>query len=481
MTDPAKAPPPAPADRRPSPPSWAPPTALAALLGTKLALLLGDPTLRLFMGDSASYLHSALTGWMPPDRSFTYGLLVRTSAIVFASPLALVLLQTAFGIVTALLLAGLLHRQLGVRSWLALAAAGLLALDPAQLFYERMMMAESAGTLALTAHVVLLAVYARTGQWRWMVRAALLGIAAVSLRFSLLPVVLGLAATVPVVAALHVPTPRPRGAAIAWQLGIAMVATGALHLAYVQSYRLMPGGEATYMPASGMMRIGLVAPMVRAEHFAGTGVPGTVLQEVKLDLADPRKREAHVWTPDGLYAAIARHTDQPEPVARTITSRALRDEPLHLVVLGAGNLADYFDADLRDARINDDLGRRAPDAGVLAALRTNLHYDYDGVAASDSWSTHWFRTGAPWLIACLFALAPLALLALVLNWRDPARPAVLVLCLASLGLVASHLLFAHIPSLRYLHPMPWFVLANLALVLEAMLRRRGSQGPGMAR
>lgn len=56
-----------------------------------------------------------------------------------------------------------------------------------------------------------------------------------------------------------------------------------------------------------------------------------------------------------------------------------------------------------------------------------------------------------------------------------------VLCLASLGLVASHLLFAHIPSLRYLHPMPWFVLANLALVLAALARRRGAQGPGTAR
>lgn len=481
MTGPAKGLPPAPAGRLPSPPAWALPATLAGLLGIKLAWLLGDPTLRLFMGDSASYLHSALTGWMPPDRSFTYGLLVRVSAIAFASPLALVLLQTLFGLASCVLLLGLLYRELGVRFGLAAAAGLLLALDPGQLLYERMLMAESAGTLALTTHVMLLAIYARTGQWRWMVRAALFGIAAVSLRFSLLPVVLGLAATVPLVAAMHASTPRPRATAIAWQLGVALVATGALHLAYTQSYRLMPGGEATYMPASGMMRIGLVAPMVRAEHFEGTSVPGTVLQEVKLDLADPRQREAHVWTPDGLYAAIARHTDQPEPVARTITSRALRDDPLRLVTLGAGNLGDYFDAGLRAARIDDDLGRRAPDAGVLASLRTNLHYDYGGVAASDSWSTRWFRGGAPWLVACLFLLAPLSLLVLAMNWRSPVRPAALVLCLASLGLVASHALFAHIPSLRYLHPMPWFVLANLALLAETLLRRRRAQGPGTAR
>src|SRR5688572_7022783 len=141
MTGPAKGLPPAPPGRLPSPPPWALPAAFAALFGIKLAWLLGDPTLRLFMGDSASYLHSALTGWMPPDRSFTYGFLVRASAIALASPLALVLLQTVFGLASCVLLTAVLHRELGVRFGPAAAAGLLLALDPGQLLYERMMMA----------------------------------------------------------------------------------------------------------------------------------------------------------------------------------------------------------------------------------------------------------------------------------------------------------------------------------------------------
>ena len=85
-------------------------------------------------------------------------------------------------------------------------------------------------------------------------------------------------------------------------------------------------------------------------------------------------------------------------------------------------------------------------------------------------------TALVWLLAGVVAL-----LALAVNWRSPARPVALVLCLASLGLVASHALFAHIPSLRYLHPLPWFVLANLAVLAEAWLRRRAAQGPRIAR
>ena len=51
----------------------------------------------------------------------------------------------------------------------------------------------------------------------------------------------------------------------------------------------------------------------------------------------------------------------------------------------------------------------------------------------------------------------------------------LLLGLVSVGLVASHLLFAHIVSFRYLHPLPFFVLANLAVLAEAARRHAGVQ------
>jgi hypothetical protein len=449
---------------------------LAALVAIKLAGLWADPVLRVFMGDSASYLHGALTGWRPPDRSFTYGLLVGATAVAAGSSWVLLGLQALFGVATAAALAGLLAGGAGVRPALAAAAALALAMEPAQMFYERMLMAESAGTLAFVLQVCALSAYAHRGQLRWMALAAVAGIAAVSLRLSLLPVVLGLAATVPVVAALWQAPRGARAKALAWHLGFALLATAALHAAYQSSYR-RDYGESSYLPANGMMRIGLVAPLVRAEHFEGTGVDGArVLAELGQPLADTGRREAQVWAPDGLYQTLARHTDQPEAVARTITSRALRDDPLGLLALGIGNVGGYFDPGVLPHRVEDDLGRRPPDQGMLAVLQERLGYDARGVAASSSLATRWFARGAPWLVACFLLLAPLALLALALHWRTPARAVVAVLCLASLGLVAGHLLFAHIASLRYLHPMPWFVLANLALLGEAWLRRR-AQGP----
>ena len=81
---------------------------LLALLAIKLAGLLADPVLRFFMGDSGSYLHTALTGWRPPDRSYTYGLLVGATAIAAGSPWVLLGLQALFGVASALALAWLL-------------------------------------------------------------------------------------------------------------------------------------------------------------------------------------------------------------------------------------------------------------------------------------------------------------------------------------------------------------------------------------
>jgi hypothetical protein len=48
----------------------------ALILAIKLLLLWLDPTPKLFMGDSGSYIWTALTGWIPGDRSYFYGYVV---------------------------------------------------------------------------------------------------------------------------------------------------------------------------------------------------------------------------------------------------------------------------------------------------------------------------------------------------------------------------------------------------------------------
>jgi hypothetical protein len=73
----------------------------------------------------------------------------------------------------------------------------------------------------------------------------------------------------------------------------------------------------------------------------------------------------------------------------------------------------------------------------------------------------------------MLALAPLAVLCLLSGTRRPQqRAAALVVGFTALGLVASHFLFSHIVSFRYLHPMPVFLLVCLALGGSSSLRGR---------
>lgn len=446
----------------------------AALCALKLLALAIDPQARLFMDDSANYLHSALSGWVPPDRSYSYALLIRISAVAAHSLFALLLVQSALGVGVALVLYNLLVRIFGLRSSLAAAVALLFAVGPEQLFFERMIMAESAGTMALALTLACALLYVRRGHWSWLLASALCGVFAVSLRMNLLPVVLGLAVLPPLARALdRDSTPlRVRCRRAGLHLAIALSATALCHSAYQHWYAARYGlDHADYFAHAGYFRLGLVAPLVKPEHLRGLGLPQDLLTHDAFALSDRLQREAQIWERNGLDDLLRQATDDQRgnALADTIAKRALRDDPFGLLRLGWSTVGDYFDPVQVQARLEDDLGwRRPPGPQALASLRAHFG-DFDGiVSAAPSPSADYFAAGAPWLVACLIMLGPLGFANIALHWRDR-RGAGGVLGLTSLGLVAGNVLFAHIISFRYLHAFPFLVFLNIGAMLA--LRR----------
>lgn len=459
--------PPAPA---PSHATWR--SALPLLLALKAAALLVDARLRLFLPDSALYFQAAIDGIAPADRSFLYSWVVRATGLAGGSALWLLLAQAAFGVATALLL----HRWLrgaGVRPWLALAAAAALALDPAQLFYERMMMAESAGLLLLAGCFVAASAYVERGHPAWIPLYALLGVGAVGFRLSLLPVVVGLSLLAPL---LRAAWQRPAGATgwlrVAAHVALAVAATGVAHQAYRSAYGALSHGAPGYTASAGRFRLGVLAPLVEARHFQGSGVDPRVLREVQLDRHDPRLREAHIWLPGGLVDVVSRHAAAPEAAAAAITGNALRDRPWRLARVAGTMLRDHLDPSRVQRQLSSDLGNRGPNQRVADEMRARLGLETRDLHLTDSPVRRWFALGSVWLTACLALLAPLALALPWLARRLPAPGSRTLLVLASLGLVAGHLMFSPLPSLRYLHPLPWFTLATMALLAESAWRWR---------
>jgi hypothetical protein len=460
---------------------------LALLLLVKCGLLVVDPTLRYFMGDSGTYLHSALTGWIPPDRSFTYPWLVRVSAVAAQSASALVVLQTLLGLFTSICLYLALRAGAAVPRAAATLAALLLSIEPAQLFYERMLMAESGGALAFIAFLALTVLYVRDGRLRWIAALVPLGLLAVSMRMSLLPVVLGMSLAAPLLRGFNrhrqEDAGRPLVAVLraAGHLVVMLAVTAVMHGAYKQAYAALSGGEPDYMGAQGQMRLGLVAPLIKPEHLQRAGVPLEVLNQLGHPLEDHRAREAQIWMHDGLFSRMqaVMPPHEAQRAAKKIAVRALQDDPLGLVRMGLATFGDYFDDGVALHRLSNDLGDVEPDAAMLQDLRRTLRQEAQGLFHAQGLAAWLFSHSRWWLTFVLFALAPLAVWALFRSHCDPGRrAALLVLATAGLGLVASQLLFAHIVSFRYLHPLPP-VFIGLAVLVLASHRWSRSAGAGV--
>jgi hypothetical protein len=115
----------------------------ALILAIKLLLLWLDPMPKLFMGDSWSYIWTALTGWIPKDRSYFYGYLIRWLAVWPHSFAPLLVVQTLASGATAVMFALICSRFFRISERLSFLFGLMCALDPCQLVWERYVMTES--------------------------------------------------------------------------------------------------------------------------------------------------------------------------------------------------------------------------------------------------------------------------------------------------------------------------------------------------
>lgn len=458
---------------------------LLVIVGLKLAVLIADPQLRLFLGDSASYLHAAIVDGPPADRSFLYALIVRALALGEGSAMSLMLFATLGGIGASMMVFALASRLLLAPVWLAALLAIALALDPAWLYYERTLMAESsAGVAALAALAAMLA-FVERGHRLWLLVALVAGVIAIALRTAFLPLIAGIAVLGPalrLIATWRRSDRRARGLALATLIAAPVVfatllaAHGRWHESALRAAASMNGRADAWtvdideLRGGGRFLLVLMLPSVRPEHFAGLGLPDDFLSTLKLPLNDRRLREANLWTEDGLFAALSRHSAEPEALARKIALRAFRDDRLGLVTHGFRTWADLFDPANARHRIADDLGVRTPDAASLAWFAAHLDVAVSGQSPDSSLTARWFDASQRWMQALFLALP---LTALALAWRALMRrqPTGVFIAFAALGFWLALVLFSPVATFRYLH----FAPALLALVVAALA------APGVAR
>lgn len=430
-------------------------TALAfGVLALKAIGLLLDPQPQFFMGDSASYVHSALTGWVPADRSYLYGQLVRFIVADTQSLAPLVLAQAAAGGAAALMAAWWARLVFSPTRTVLCAVALVCALDPSQLLFERYVMTETFALFALALMMVALTYVTIRGRWLWMLPAVIAGTVVVALRMSMLPIVLACLAAAPLLALLA-RTVGPRRTLLC--LGVAaMFVPPALFLAS----RIQ----------TGPFLLAAWGPLLTAQDFPDTAQGERVLEGI--DLANPElfAREVNLWHPSGFMHRLTEEVADSKArnrLARETAVRVLRRDPIGVAKLGWRTYAQLWDTATRLRLMRWDVGQNPLGAAFRETLANSFRFVADDIPRPTLTARYYLAVGLWTTAACL--AAPV-LLAAAMFRRERKQVAALALLVIASGLILVVTgLMTTLPVVRYLHPLGWMIAAALVAAAGSVI------------
>lgn len=460
----------------------------AALVAAKLAWLSADRAPMLFLGDSESYLTTAVHGWIPPDRSFVYGFLLRALALWPGSAVPLIVAQAAASVAAALMLAWLLRRAFVVPAALAFAICVLwAAAEPLALIYERYLMTEAFALPAFAAFTLFAVRYTDGRRLPDLVLAHAAGTAVIAMRTMFVPVALAFVLLLPLAAWLvrrgEARADRRRSLAVA--LAVSVAAAFVLHGAYRTLHHAV-GGSRGYSGADGFFLLAAWAPALAADDFPELALGKRVLAASACAQASRFDREAQRWLPDCIVGTLVREVgdvEQANRVARKTALRTLRRAPLAVAALAGATWLDGLDAKRVQAAAAWDRGARPLEPATVALLRERL-----GVAQPERLPTlatptrRWHEAALPWLMA--LALTPLVALTAVLVVAPSQRRRLAVVALLATCMAGAAALGATGTVPRYLHPTAWLVMIPLAVLAARAAERRqrpGTSGVAAAR
>ncbi len=454
------------------------------IFALKFLLLALDPSPRLFMGDSGSYLWTALTGWIPDDRSFFYGYVVRWVSVWRESLTPLLLLQAFLSGVTALVTAAIGRAIFRFPVWQAYALGFVCALDPLQLVWERYVMTE---TLSLFFYLLVLYsafLYLRDRRLSLLVLVHVFGVVVIGFRMSFLLVTQLNAVLLPFVAFLPVMIDSLKGR-LSWPARlqaaqvagthflVSVLAMLALHAGYKQLNGWLGFTEPTYLRAAGSQVLAAWAPVIEPEDAPDPRLAEIIRHGDEYRIKDLTMRNSQRYQRGYLFdrwGEVEKDAGRFHQIAKQTALNALRRNPLQVFALGWRTFSAYWNPkDLREYARND-LGHVDLTPDWVASLAERFHYSVGPKikGAPLSLLQRYFVASVPYCYVVL--LSPIWGLAIFYrnrNWQFA------LFLLLQLGIILGmNMIFSVAPSVRYLHPASVLTLICCGLCFRAAVEYR---------
>ena len=444
------------------------------LIAIQAIILRIDQRPMFFLGDSASYIWTALSGWLPPDRSFIYGYFIRLIAVTSKSLTPLVLAQVLLNCVSSIVMAHLLISYFRVRPWIAFVMALLTSLEPLQLLYTRYVMTETLGLAIFAFYVWLGLHYLANPRIIWLALMHCIATLLIGVRLAFIPTAWICAVLIPFLAFPAV-VAKPRLADVKTINRLALHAVMSILLVFVftTAYKHFHGHLQHKPPGysyhSGFFAMSFMFPILEANDFPDETMGHKVLTDLQFPLTDRRSRAPNHWMEGGVVA----HLQEIEPdllkadaIAGRAAFHAVMHKPIAFLHLGWETLTDYFDQIYLQSCTKTDLGDVRLDVELQKLLTTHFGYPSDRLSAFDLQAPtgQYFLHSVHWFQILLFLPISWGLLLLAFK-KGTQRRGVLLLGLISFLSVSAVIFLVERPTPRYLHTTAWlfFLMAGVGL------------------
>ncbi|MFL6465542.1 MAG: hypothetical protein ACJ73N_14175 [Bryobacteraceae bacterium] len=442
---------------------------LIAVLAIKAIMFASDSEPSFQFGDSSAYLGTALNKWIPHDRSFVYGFILRRIVVRPHSLLPLVVLQVILSGIASWLVGVCLLRYFEAKFVLAALCSIGCALEPLQLMFERFVMTETMSVFVLALFMFLSFSYLKTGSLPVLALIQMVGVFLFSLRYSYLPLLLVLSVLLP---SLSRPPSFFRTSnklipvilSLALSLGLSQL----LLLGYRHLYGSLVHGPAEYSSQDGIFLAADMAPIIKPIDFPLAEKRNTVFGSLKFPLADPEMRRSHRWMEGGLCQAIETaggNEAEANRLARKTALHAMKRDPFGVLKLAVFTFGEFFNHEIVKWNLKLDQGQYVdPTPGDIEMLRRSFGVDLTKRNFS-SLTKRWEEHSVLWC-GVLVTLPLIYLVFIVLKWSQVTAPEI-ICAVTALILLAAAVIPVEIPNPRYIVALGWMAF----LLLGSMLAR----------
>lgn len=457
-----------------------------------------DPLPMFYLGDSHSYLTTAVTGWIPLDRSFVYGFVIRLTAVSSRSLTSLMVFQVFTSGLNAILIAYILQKFFSVRPRIAFCSGLLCALEPLQLMYERYVLTEAIALFSLVIYIILILHYLKRPRLSILAALQFVGTVLISFRLSFLSTVIVNAMLLPLLAIFvfvrsahpleklsaaaavkHMLSSRQLMRIVAIHLLLSLGLTYVFHLGYKYVNGKLSHKPPAYQYQSGIFLLSYLAPIVKPIDFPYTSLTENVFRNLKHDLRDRHKRAENHWQPGGLISNLnetIQNVLEADHAARATALNAVKRDPIGLVRLGVSGFLDYWNLDILKCNMLSDRGDRPLPPEMVEMLSSKFSLAAERLPFLQTFTNRYFLHAWPWYLFLI--CSPIyGIIALIWCVKENRRYFFVVLLISTIIACQASVLIEG-PTVRYLHALGWLSFLLITPALEQLLIKRRSTASG---